>query len=69
MCRCRVGGTHPALVFGAADPKAGATGTLYNLAADPRLNHETRVLPGVRAHECAELLSDVLRTSALSAVP
>ncbi|MFM9138820.1 MAG: nucleoside deaminase, partial [Actinomycetota bacterium] len=28
------------LVFGAADPKAGATGTLYNLMSDPRLNHD-----------------------------
>src|SRR3954453_13136459 len=27
------------VVFGAADPKAGACGSLYNLAADPRLNH------------------------------
>src|SRR5262249_36053329 len=27
------------LVFGAADPKAGSAGTLYNFAADPRLNH------------------------------
>ena len=30
------------LVFGAADPKAGACGSLYNLCADPRLNHEVR---------------------------
>src|SRR4051812_39564877 len=28
------------IVFGAADPRAGATGSLYNFAADPRLNHE-----------------------------
>src|SRR5215472_16065536 len=28
------------VVFGAADPKAGATGSLYNLCTDPRLNHE-----------------------------
>ena len=32
------------VVFGAADPKAGATGSLYNLCADPRLNHEVEVL-------------------------
>jgi tRNA(adenine34) deaminase len=44
------------LVFGAADPKAGAAGSLYNLCADPRLNHEVEVVPGVRADEAAALL-------------
>jgi tRNA(adenine34) deaminase len=46
-----------ALVFGATDPKAGATGSLYNLGADPRLNHEYPVVGGVRADECAALLT------------
>ncbi len=45
------------LVFGANDPKAGACGSLYNLCADPRLNHEVAVTPGVRADEAAALLS------------
>jgi tRNA(adenine34) deaminase len=45
------------LVFGAPDPKAGACGSLYNLCADPRLNHELPVTPGVRAEEAAALLS------------
>lgn len=45
------------LVFGAADPKAGACGSLYNLCADPRLNHELPVRAGVRAGECSEVLS------------
>ncbi len=44
------------LVFGAADPKAGACGSLYNLCADPRLNHEVPVTPGVRAAEASALL-------------
>jgi tRNA(adenine34) deaminase len=44
------------VVFGAADPKAGAVGSLYNLLVDPRMNHEARVTAGVRAQECAELL-------------
>ena len=44
------------VVFGAVDPKAGACGSLYNLAADPRLNHEMTVVPGVRADEAAGLL-------------
>lgn len=46
------------LVYGAADAKAGAAGSLYNLAADPRLNHNTEVVPGVRAEECAALLTE-----------
>lgn len=46
----------PRLVFGAADPKAGAAGSLYNLCADPRLNHELEVVHGVRADECSRLL-------------
>jgi tRNA(adenine34) deaminase len=45
-------------VFGAPDPKGGATGTLYNVAADPRLNHEVDVTHGVLAEESSRLLSD-----------
>jgi tRNA(adenine34) deaminase len=44
------------LVYGAADPRAGATGSLYNLCADPRLNHEVEVTHGVLADEAAALL-------------
>ncbi|HMF04515.1 MAG TPA: nucleoside deaminase [Acidimicrobiia bacterium] len=45
------------VAFGARDPKAGALGSLYNLAADPRLNHEATVVDGVRGAECAALLT------------
>ena len=45
------------VVYGAADLKGGAVGSLYNLCADPRLNHEPEVTWGVRAAECAEMLS------------
>jgi tRNA(adenine34) deaminase len=48
----------PLLVYGAADPKAGAAGSLYNFAADPRLNHTTEILAGVRAGECGALLTE-----------
>ena len=44
------------LVFGAADPKAGAAGSLYNVCSDPRLNHNPPVVHGVRAAESTELL-------------
>jgi tRNA(adenine34) deaminase len=45
------------VAFGASDPKAGALGSLYNVAADPRLNHEATVVDGVRADECGALLT------------
>ena len=46
------------LVYGAADPKAGAVGSLYNIAQDERLNHRVNVTPGVRADECGALLKE-----------
>ena len=50
------------LVFGATDPKAGAAGSLYNLCADPRLNHEVGVTAGVRADEASALLTGFFAT-------
>lgn len=41
------------LVFGTMDPKAGAVGSLYNLAQDPRLNHRLDVTSGVLAERCS----------------
>ena len=49
------------LVYGAADPKAGAVETLYRLCCDPRLNHQVQVVAGVRAAECGEILTDFFR--------
>jgi tRNA(adenine34) deaminase len=46
----------PRLVFGAADPKAGACGSLMNLAHDPRLNHRVDITQGILADECGEKL-------------
>ena len=48
----------PLLVYGAADPKAGACNTLYHIPTDPRLNHHTQVVGGVLAERCASILSD-----------
>ena len=45
------------LVYGAADLKAGATASLYNVCADPRLNHNPPVTHGVLAEQAAALLS------------
>jgi tRNA(adenine34) deaminase len=46
----------PTLVYGATDPKAGAVGSLMDLARDERLNHRAKVIAGVRADECAGVL-------------
>lgn len=44
------------VIYGCADPKAGALQTLFQLGADPRLNHRFEVKAGVRSDECAALL-------------
>lgn len=49
------------VVFGAADPKTGACGSLLNLCTDPRLHHEVEVVAGVRADEAADLLAEFFR--------
>ena len=46
------------LVYGAADPKAGAVGSLWDVLRDRRLGHRTEVLGGVLAEECGALLRD-----------
>lgn len=53
MVNARVG----RCVYGAADTKAGAVGSLYDLNADSRLNHRFNVTAGVLAGECREVLS------------
>ena len=53
MVNARVG----RCVYGAADAKAGALGSLYDLNADPRLNHRFNVTAGVLADECRAVLS------------
>ena len=46
------------VVFGAPDPKTGAAGSVTDLFAQPRLNHQTQVQGGVMAQECGALLSE-----------
>ena len=49
------------VVFGAADLKAGAFGSLYNIATDPRLGHHPQVVHGVLATQCAEVLTELFK--------
>jgi len=49
------------VVYGAADPKAGAVETLYRLCSDSRLNHQVQITGGVRAEECGQILTNFFR--------
>lgn len=51
----------PTVVYGAPDPKAGAGGSLMDVLADDRLNHRCRVVRGVRAEACGDLLREFFR--------
>jgi len=51
-------GRVPRVVYGTADPKAGAAGSVLDVLAEPRLNHRPAVTGGVLAADCAALLVD-----------
>ena len=44
------------LIYGTADPKAGACGSVVNILAEPRWNHHVEVVSGVLEKECSETL-------------
>jgi tRNA(adenine34) deaminase len=49
-------GRVPRVIYGTADPKAGAAGSVLDVLGEPRLNHRPTVAGGLLAEECAELL-------------
>ncbi len=51
----------PRVVYGAADPKAGAVDSLYRLLADERLNHRAEATSGILAEACGRLLTEFFR--------
>lgn len=55
------------LIFGAADPKTGACGSVVNLFAESRLNHHTSIEGGLLARECGALLSQFFRQRRITA--
>jgi tRNA(adenine34) deaminase len=52
----------PRVVYGAADPKAGAAGSVLDVLGEPALNHNPMVERGLLAAECAELLERFFRS-------
>ena len=57
------------VVYGAADPKTGAAGSVLNLFTEPRLNHQTQVQGGVLADECAALLQGFFKPRRVNPSP
>jgi tRNA(adenine34) deaminase len=53
------------LVFGAKDSKWGGAGSLYNLAADNRLNHQVEIVEGVCEDQCRSLMQEFFRLKRL----
>ena len=49
------------VIFGCADPRAGAAGSIINLLQMPALNHRCQVTSGVLQNECAAILQDFFR--------
>ncbi|MEE4112838.1 MAG: tRNA adenosine(34) deaminase TadA [Desulfobacteraceae bacterium] len=49
------------VVFGVADPKWGAAGSLYHLGQDLRLNHQVEVIPGICADRCRLVIQEFFR--------
>src|SRR6266508_4167127 len=49
------------LIFGCADPRAGAAGSVINLLQHPSLNHRCEITSGVLENECAAILQDFFR--------
>lgn len=53
------------VVFGATDEKAGACGSLFNIAANRKLNHQVEVIQGVMEYESKEMLQGFFRKKRL----
>ena len=52
----------PRLVYGAADPQAGACGSIYDICRDDCLNHKVEVIFGIMKDECSSILQNFFKT-------
>ena len=49
------------VVFGAADPKTGAAGSVLNIFSEKQINHQTQVEGGIMGEECGQILRDFFK--------
>jgi len=49
------------VVFGAADPKTGAAGSVLNVFSEKQINHQTQVEGGIMSEECGQILSNFFK--------
>jgi tRNA(adenine34) deaminase len=49
------------VVFGAADPKTGAAGSVLNVFLEKQINHQTQVEGGIMGEECGQILRDFFK--------
>jgi tRNA(adenine34) deaminase len=49
------------VVFGAADPKTGASGSVLNVFSEKQINHQTQVEGGIMGEECGQVLRDFFK--------
>ena len=62
MCSGAIGLARiPRVIYGATNQKFGATGSLYDILADVRLNHRVEVEKGILEEECAQIMQDFFR--------
>ena len=62
MCSGAIGLARiPEVIYGAANQKFGAAGSLYNILQDPRLNHRVQVESGLLEEDCAHIMQDFFR--------
>jgi tRNA(Arg) A34 adenosine deaminase TadA len=69
---CAMAAVHARLarvVYGAADPKTGAAGSVFDLLADPRHNHRVEVVSGVLGDEAGTMLSAYFRAKRAKPAP
>lgn len=50
------------LIYGTSDPKAGAAGSVMNIAKHKRLNHRTHIIKGILKEECSRILKDFFKS-------
>lgn len=58
-----------AVYYGAADPKSGALGSVYDLVGDNKLNHRMQVTGGIKQEECSHMLSAFFAAKRKKATP